>query len=207
MNTCGGNGGIFPPFLTSALDGASRPDRVTDGETAQGTRRIRGWMGPRRGRCWEQKISWPYRESNPDSSIVQPVAELLYRLSAVGNVSWNKRRITQSVYCVQTPTLCQDLFLLTSHALHVLKRATALVPTAMLKRVPLPSCDQIDLGYSHACNVENITSYVRFRSKCNWRFLAYLGGVRFAAWPTHKLCRLRTLIYLLPYDLPDAVLL
>jgi hypothetical protein len=47
------NGGIAPPFLTSALDGgewsASRPCCFTTGEIAPGTHWVRGWVGPRAG--------------------------------------------------------------------------------------------------------------------------------------------------------------
>jgi hypothetical protein len=46
-----GSGGTVPPFLTTALDGgewsASRPGRLTSGETVKVTRWIGGSVGPR----------------------------------------------------------------------------------------------------------------------------------------------------------------
>jgi hypothetical protein len=74
-------------FLTSALDGgewsASRPCCFTPGKTAPGTHCIGGWVGPKAGLdvMEKSKISCTYRESNADSSVVQTVAQSLYRLS------------------------------------------------------------------------------------------------------------------------------
>jgi hypothetical protein len=65
--------------LTSALDGgewsASRPGRFTTRERDPGTHWIGGWVGPRAGlnAVVKRKIPSPYRESNPDYPIVQPV--------------------------------------------------------------------------------------------------------------------------------------
>jgi hypothetical protein len=46
-----GSGGIAPPFLTSAIDGAewsaSCPSRFTSMEAVPGTHWIGGWVGPR----------------------------------------------------------------------------------------------------------------------------------------------------------------
>jgi hypothetical protein len=64
------NGGIAPPFLTSALGrgewSASRPGRFTLGEIALGTHWIGGWVGPRAGldAVEKRKILY-YRGSNP----------------------------------------------------------------------------------------------------------------------------------------------
>jgi hypothetical protein len=48
-----GNGGIAPPFLTSARGGGewstSLPDRFTPGERVPGTHRIGDWVVPRAG--------------------------------------------------------------------------------------------------------------------------------------------------------------
>jgi hypothetical protein len=76
------SGGIAPPYLTSALDGgessASRPGRFTSWKTPSGTHWIGGWVGPRAGwTLWRrQKISCPCRESNPDSSVIQPARNI-----------------------------------------------------------------------------------------------------------------------------------
>jgi hypothetical protein len=59
-----------------ALDGgewsASLSCRFTPREAAPGTRCIGGWLGPRAGLDIMEKrqISCPYRESNPDFSVV-----------------------------------------------------------------------------------------------------------------------------------------
>jgi hypothetical protein len=67
-------------FTTSALDGGewspSRPGRsFTPGERTPGTHCTGGWVGPRVGLDTEDggKILYPYRGSNPDSPVVQPV--------------------------------------------------------------------------------------------------------------------------------------
>jgi hypothetical protein len=73
-----GEWSIAPPFLTSALDGgewsASRPRRFTPEETALGTHCLGDWVGPTADMdvMERRKISFPYQESNPDSSAVQP---------------------------------------------------------------------------------------------------------------------------------------
>jgi hypothetical protein len=70
MKTYGGNGGIPPPFLTSALDGiewsASHPCSLTPEEGAPSTHWIGGWVGPRAGldTLEKRKISHCW-ESNP----------------------------------------------------------------------------------------------------------------------------------------------
>jgi hypothetical protein len=48
-----------------------------------GTNCIGGWVGPRVDLdvMEKRKITSPYREQNPDSSVVQPVVLSLYRLS------------------------------------------------------------------------------------------------------------------------------
>jgi hypothetical protein len=48
---------------------------------------IGGWICPRADIdvVWKKKISLPCRESNPDSSVAQPVAWSLYRLNYTGN--------------------------------------------------------------------------------------------------------------------------
>jgi hypothetical protein len=67
--------------LTSALDGgewsASRPGRFTPRETAPGTHRIGGWVGPRAvlDAVVKRKIPSLRRESNPRTPIVQPLAQ------------------------------------------------------------------------------------------------------------------------------------
>jgi hypothetical protein len=76
--------GSIAPLIpwTSALDGgewsASRSGRFTPRERAPGTYWIGGWVGGpqnRSGRGGEEKNSQPRRESNPRTSIVQPVAQ------------------------------------------------------------------------------------------------------------------------------------
>jgi hypothetical protein len=67
--------------LTSALDGvkwsASRPGRFTPRERSPGTHWIGGWVGPRAvlDAVVKRKIPNPRGESNPRTSIVQPVAQ------------------------------------------------------------------------------------------------------------------------------------
>jgi hypothetical protein len=66
-------------FLTSALVGgewsASRPCRFTPGERAPGTHWIGGWVGLRSGLdAVEKRKFLPYRDSNSDPSVIQPVA-------------------------------------------------------------------------------------------------------------------------------------
>jgi hypothetical protein len=74
-----GSASIAPPFLISPLiEGdwsASHPGRFTPGEKASGTHFIGGWVGPRTGLYdVENEKSRPYRDSNSDPSVVQPVA-------------------------------------------------------------------------------------------------------------------------------------
>jgi hypothetical protein len=72
-----GNGGIAPPFLISSLDGgqwsASLPGRFTPGQTAPGTQRIGGRVGPRLGleAVEKRKALSPAGNLTP---AVQPVA-------------------------------------------------------------------------------------------------------------------------------------
>jgi hypothetical protein len=67
--------------LTPALDGgewsASRPGLFTARERAHGTNWIGGWVGPRAvpDAVVKKKIPSPRRESNPRTSIVQPVTQ------------------------------------------------------------------------------------------------------------------------------------
>jgi hypothetical protein len=66
-------------FLTSTPVGdewsASRSCRYTPGEGAPGIHRIVGWVGPRTGLDEVEKRKFlPYRDSNFDPSVVQPVA-------------------------------------------------------------------------------------------------------------------------------------
>jgi hypothetical protein len=78
------NGGIAPPFFTSALDGsewsASRPARFTPEEIAPGTRWIGGWVGLRAcpDTVEKREIFFPCRESNPGRLARSPS---LYRLN------------------------------------------------------------------------------------------------------------------------------
>jgi hypothetical protein len=65
-------------FLTSTLVGgewsASRPARFTPGEKAPGTNLIRGWVASEPvWATWRRENSWPYRDSNSDPSVVQPI--------------------------------------------------------------------------------------------------------------------------------------
>jgi hypothetical protein len=64
-------------FFISALlwgESTSRPGRFTAGESAPGTYFIRGWVDPKAGLDdVERRNSWPYRNSNYDLSVVQPV--------------------------------------------------------------------------------------------------------------------------------------
>jgi hypothetical protein len=66
-------------FLTSALVGGewstSRPGRFTPGERAPCTHWIGGWVDLRASLDdLRRENSWPYRDSNSDPSVVQPVA-------------------------------------------------------------------------------------------------------------------------------------
>jgi hypothetical protein len=75
------SGGIFPPFLTSALDeglwSASRPCRFTPRERIPNTHRIGGWVDP----VAYRNIFCPCLESNPG----RPVrSSSLHRLSYTG---------------------------------------------------------------------------------------------------------------------------
>jgi hypothetical protein len=67
-------------FMTSALDGVSgqrhAPAALCPGERTPGTHCTRGWVGPISGLDIEArgKILFPCRGSNPDRSVVKPVA-------------------------------------------------------------------------------------------------------------------------------------
>jgi hypothetical protein len=80
FNWAPGHGGCIHS-LTSALVGgewsASRPGRFTPREKTSGSHWIGGWVGPRAGldAVVKRKIPSPRRESNPRTSIVQPVAQ------------------------------------------------------------------------------------------------------------------------------------
>jgi hypothetical protein len=74
-----GGGCIDPHFHTWALAGgdwsASLPSRFTPGERAAGTHWRGGWVDPRASLDdVEKKNSSPYRDSNSNPSVVQPVA-------------------------------------------------------------------------------------------------------------------------------------
>jgi hypothetical protein len=65
-------------LLTSGLDASEwstpRPGRFTTGEKDPGTRRIGRWVSRRADlKEWRTKNSRPYRDSNSDPSVVQPV--------------------------------------------------------------------------------------------------------------------------------------
>jgi hypothetical protein len=84
MKAYGGSGCIDKHFLDLALAGvewsASRPCRFTPGKRAPGTPWIGGWVDPRAGLGEVENIS-DYRDSKPDPSVVQPVANsYVYRL-------------------------------------------------------------------------------------------------------------------------------
>jgi hypothetical protein len=71
----------FHIFLISALGGgewsASRPCRFNPGKTDPDTHWIGGSVSPRAGLAdIEQRQFLPYRESNSDPSVVQPVGSL-----------------------------------------------------------------------------------------------------------------------------------
>jgi hypothetical protein len=84
MKTLLGSERLAPSFLILALYGskwwASRSGRFIPGEIVPGTRCIGGygWFQNRSGRCWVEKISCPWRKSNPGRSVYCPS---LYRLS------------------------------------------------------------------------------------------------------------------------------
>ena len=67
-------------LLISTLDGseqtASRPGHFTRGERGRGPHGIGGWLGRRASlkTLEKRKIPHPYRESNQDFQLVQPVA-------------------------------------------------------------------------------------------------------------------------------------
>jgi hypothetical protein len=61
---------------------ASRPGRFTSGERARGAHWIGGWVGPNASlNTGEKKKPLTLPESNPNSSLFQPVAYLLHCLS------------------------------------------------------------------------------------------------------------------------------
>jgi hypothetical protein len=73
-------GGVDVPihiFLTSALDGdewsASRPSRFTPRERVPDTHWIGGWVDTRARTTWRRENPLPYRDSNSDTSVVQPI--------------------------------------------------------------------------------------------------------------------------------------
>jgi hypothetical protein len=74
------SGGIVPRILISVLDlyvwSASRPGRLISGEGAPITHGTEGKVSSRDGGgvLDGRKISFPYPESNHESSIVKPVA-------------------------------------------------------------------------------------------------------------------------------------
>jgi hypothetical protein len=77
-----GNGGITPPFLTTALNGgewsASRLCRFTPGERASGTHWIGGWAPAPGWTLWrKQKLARPEIEPG----VIQPRSPSQYRLT------------------------------------------------------------------------------------------------------------------------------
>jgi hypothetical protein len=72
------SGCVDPPILTSALSGQEWSASCPRGNSTRYP-----WVAPGAGLGVTQMgiISCPWRESNPDSSVVQPVASSLYRLS------------------------------------------------------------------------------------------------------------------------------
>jgi hypothetical protein len=94
-------------FTTSALDGgewsASRPGRAfTPGGRTPGTQCAGGWVGPRAGLDTEAigKILCPYRGSNPDRPVVQPVVR---HYTAWANPA--PKPVSMSAYCPLAPSL------------------------------------------------------------------------------------------------------
>jgi hypothetical protein len=66
-------------FLTSALDGGelsvSRPGRITpEGRSLVPIGYEVGWTPEQVWTTWRRENYWPYRDSNSDPSVVQPVA-------------------------------------------------------------------------------------------------------------------------------------
>jgi hypothetical protein len=83
MNTYGEVDVQTQIFLTSALVGgewlALRPGLFTPEESAPGNHSIECWVAP--GTVWttlRRENSWPYWDSNSETSIVQPVAILMF---------------------------------------------------------------------------------------------------------------------------------
>jgi hypothetical protein len=78
MKAYGGVAVQIHVFLTSALVGgvwsASHSGRFTPWEKAPGTYRIGGWAPESVWALWRRENSFPYRDSNSDPSVVQPVA-------------------------------------------------------------------------------------------------------------------------------------
>jgi hypothetical protein len=73
------SGVVAPVLLALVLDGGEWSVApfgcFIAGETAPGTHFIGGWVGPRAGMdsMEKRRIFYPFRESNPDSSFVQPI--------------------------------------------------------------------------------------------------------------------------------------
>jgi hypothetical protein len=79
MKSCGGLDVKNHIFLTSAPAGgewsASRPGRLTPGkEPSVPIRYEAGWVPEPVSTTWRRENSWPYRDSNSDPSVFQPVA-------------------------------------------------------------------------------------------------------------------------------------
>jgi hypothetical protein len=79
MKAYWGSVGIAPRILDlgTRWRSASRPGRFTPKERTPGTHWIGGWVGPRAflDTVVKRKIPSPRRESNPRTSILQPVAQ------------------------------------------------------------------------------------------------------------------------------------
>jgi hypothetical protein len=78
MKTYGGVDVEINIFLTSKLTGCGQlhaPAALPPGKKFLGTHLIGRWVDPRaRLRRGEEKIFWPYRDSNSDPSVVQAIA-------------------------------------------------------------------------------------------------------------------------------------
>lgn len=91
---------LHRPALLAIEWSASHSSRLTARETAAGTHCIGSYAGPRAG----LNVSCPWRQSNPESSIVQPINRSLNRLSYTGSQSQN----TALNNSEQSPERCES---------------------------------------------------------------------------------------------------
>jgi hypothetical protein len=77
-----GRGSTALTFLTSILDGQLRAPVALPREAVPGIHFTGGWVGPKASmdNIGKRKISYLCRESNSESSVVQPMAWSPYRL-------------------------------------------------------------------------------------------------------------------------------